>query len=72
VIENRLHWQLGVAFGDDPRGVRNGRSDANLSSLRRMGLSLLTNYRTSKVGIKYQWLTAAWNDDCLAEMSSSG
>jgi predicted transposase YbfD/YdcC len=70
VIENRLHWQLDVAFGEDLRGVRKGRSDANLSSLRRKELSLLKNFRRSKVGIKNQRLTAAWNDDYLAEVSS--
>lgn len=67
-IENRLHWQLDVTFGEDQCRVRKGHADANLSSLRRTALSLLKNNRTSKVGIKNKRLTAAWNDDYLAEV----
>ncbi len=66
-IENRLHWQLDVTFVEDQCRVREGHADANLSSLRRTALSLLKNNRTSKVGIKNKRLTAAWNDDYLAE-----
>lgn len=67
-IENRLHWQLDVTFGEDQCRVRKGHADANLSSLRRTALSLLKNNRTMKVGIKNKRLTAAWNDDYLAEV----
>lgn len=67
-IENRLHWQLDVSFGEDQCRLRKGHSDANFSILRRTALSLLKNNRTSKVGIKNKRLAAGWSNDYLAEI----
>lgn len=67
-IENRLHWQLDVTFGEDQSRIRQGHADANFSILRRTALSLLKNNRTTKVGIKNKRLTAAWNNDYLLEV----
>ena len=51
-IENHLHWQLDVTFGEDQSRLRKGHADANFSILRRTALSLLKNNRTLKVGIE--------------------
>ena len=67
-IENRLHWQLDVSFGEDQCRLRKGHSDANFSILRRTALSLLKNDQTAKVGIKNKRLLAGWNDDYLAQL----
>lgn len=67
-IENRLHWQLDVSFGEDQCRLRKGHSDANFSILRRTALSLLKNNTTAKVGIKNKRLLAGWNDDYLTEL----
>lgn len=67
-IENRLHWQLDVTFGEDQSRIRKGHADANFSILRRTALSLLKNNRTSKVGVKNKRLAAGWNNDYLAEV----
>jgi predicted transposase YbfD/YdcC len=67
-IENRLHWQLDVTFGEDQSRLRKGHADANFSLLRRTALSLLKNNRTSKVGVKNKRLSAGWNNDYLAEV----
>lgn len=67
-IENRLHWQLDVTFGEDQSRIRKGHADANFSILRRTALSLLKNERTSKVGVKNRRLGAAWDDDYLAKV----
>ena len=67
-IENRLHWQLDVTFGEDQSRIRKGHADANFSILRRTALSLLKNNRTKKLGIKNKRLTAAWNNDYLLEV----
>jgi len=67
-IENRLHWQLDVTFGEDQSRIRKGHADANFSILRRTALSLLKNNRTSKVGIKNKRLSAGWDDDYLAQV----
>lgn len=51
-IENSLHWQLDVSFGEDQSRTRLDHAQANLGVLRRMSLSLLKNETSSKVGIK--------------------
>jgi len=67
-IENQLHWQLDVTFGEDQCRIRKGHADANFSVLRRTALSLLKNERTAKVGVKNKRLTAGWNDDYLEKV----
>lgn len=67
-IENRLHWQLDVTFGEDQSRIRKGHADANFSILRRTSLSLLKNERTSKVGVKNRRLSAGWDDNYLAQV----
>lgn len=61
-IENSLHWQLDVTFGEDQCRVRKGHADANLSLLRRTALSLLKNHPRAKMGVKNKRLKAAWSD----------
>ena len=67
-IENRLHWQLDMTFGEDQCRIRKGNADANFSILRRTALSLLKNETTAKVGMKNKRLTAAWNPDYLEKV----
>ena len=62
-IENSLHWQLDVTFGEDQSRIRKGHADANFSLLRRTSLSLLKNNQAIKVGVKNKRLCAAWDDD---------
>jgi predicted transposase YbfD/YdcC len=62
-IENSLHWQLDVTFGEDASRLRKGHADTNFSLLRRTSLSLLKNEQTAKVGVKNKRLCAAWDDD---------
>jgi predicted transposase YbfD/YdcC len=40
-IENRLHWQLDVTFGEDDSRLRKGKGAENFSRLRRVVLNLL-------------------------------
>jgi predicted transposase YbfD/YdcC len=61
-VENNLHWQLDVTFGEDLCRLRKGNSNANFSLLRRTALSLLKNEKTDKIGIKNKRLLAGWND----------
>lgn len=67
-IENRLHWQLDVTFGEDQCRIRKGHADANFSILRRTALSLLKNESTLKVGIKNKRLTAGWDETYLEKV----
>jgi predicted transposase YbfD/YdcC len=67
-IENRLHWQLDVTFGEDQSRIRRGHADANFSVLRRTALSMIKNNHSKKLGVKNKRLTAAWNEDYLLEI----
>jgi len=67
-IENRLHWQLDVTFGEDQSRIRKGHADANFSILRRTALSLLKNERTATVGVKNKRLTAGWDESYLEQV----
>lgn len=67
-IENRLHWQLDVTFGEDQSRLRKGHVDANFSILRRTALSLLKNHHKLKIGIKNKRLAAGWNNEYLAQV----
>lgn len=67
-IENRLHWQLDVTFGEDQSRVRKGHADTNFSILRRTALSMLKNETTAKVGVKNKRLLAGWDDAYLAKV----
>ena len=67
-IENSLHWQLDVSFGEDQCRLRKRHADANFSLLRRTNLSLLKNNRTAKLGVKNKRLKAAYDDDYQLEV----
>ncbi len=67
-IENSLHWQLDMSFGEDRSRIRKGHADANFAIVRRMALSLLKNEKSQKVGVKTKRLTAGWNDDYLEQV----
>jgi len=69
-IENSLHWQLDMSFGEDRSRIRRGHADANFAVVRRMALSLLKNEKGQKVGVKTKRLTAGWNDDYLQQVLS--
>ena len=67
-IENSLHWQLDMSFGEDRSRIRKGHADANFAIIRRMALSLLKNEKSQKVGVKTKRLTAGWNDHYLEQV----
>ena len=67
-IENSLHWQLDVTFGEDKSRVRQGHADTNCSLLRRTALSLLKHEKTAKVGVKNKRLMAGWNEAYLQKV----
>ena len=67
-IEDPLHWQLDMSFGEDRSRIRKGHADANFAVVRRTALSLLKNEKSQKVGVKTKRLTAGWNDDYLEQV----
>lgn len=69
-VENNLHWQLDVSFGEDQRRLRNGHSAENFSRLCRIALNLLKRDRSVKIGIKGKRLNAGWDHDYLLRLIS--
>jgi predicted transposase YbfD/YdcC len=67
-IENRLHWQLDVSFGEDQRRIRKNHGAENFSRLCRMSLNLLKSDKTLKVGIKAKRLRAGWDEPYLLRL----
>jgi len=65
-IENNLHWQLDVSFGEDANRVENRHGAANLALLRKMALSLLKRH-PRKDSIARKRKHAAMNTAFLAE-----
>jgi len=67
-IENALHWQLDVTFGEDKLRIRKGHAPANMSILMRTALGLLKNETTNRRGLKTKRLAAALNPHYLEKV----
>ena len=67
-IENKLHWVLDVAFGEDHSRKRAGHAAQNFSLLNRIALNLLKQDTTVKVGIHGKRLQAAWDHNYLLRL----
>jgi predicted transposase YbfD/YdcC len=66
-IENNLHWQLDVSFGEDRSGIYQRNAGENFATMRRIALSLLKRHRSNEsIGRKRK--TAALDCDFLAEI----
>lgn len=68
-IENRLHWVLDVAFGEDACRIT-GSGAENLGTLRHMAMNLLREENTYKRGIKGKRKRAAWDVRYLEDILS--
>lgn len=70
-VENNLHWQLDVSFGEDQSRIRKGHGAENYSRLSRIALNLLKRDRSVKAGIKAKRLNAGWDHDYLLRLISA-
>ncbi len=66
-IENHLHWQLDVNFGEDDNRVTKRNAAENLALLRRLTLSLLQAH-PAKLSIAKKRFAAALDPDFLEEI----
>ena len=64
-IENQLHWQLDVTFGEDDSRARKDTSPLNLNVLRKTALALLQEVDWGRIGLKKKMFIAALNPDKL-------
>lgn len=67
-IENQLHWQLDVSYGEDKCRVRKGNGAENLSVLRRATLNILKSGTGSKLSIRGRRRKADRNDTYLLNL----
>jgi predicted transposase YbfD/YdcC len=66
-IENNLHWQLDVTFGEDQKRTKERNAVQNLSLLDHLALALLKHH-PDKESIACKRLQAAWNTEFLEEV----
>jgi predicted transposase YbfD/YdcC len=67
-IENSCHWILDVVFLEDDCRVRIGHAAENLAFLRRLALSLLSQEKSVKRGVKTKRFKAALDDHYLLKI----
>jgi len=70
-IENNLHWQLDVAFGEDGSRVQRRHGAENLALLRRLALTLLKRH-AGKQSIACKRYAAALDPAFLEEILAAG
>jgi predicted transposase YbfD/YdcC len=66
-IENNLHWQLDVSFGEDGNQTVNRRGAENLALVRKLALTLLKQH-PGKGSIRNKRQQAGWDTDFLEEV----
>jgi predicted transposase YbfD/YdcC len=66
-IENNLHWQLDITFGEDANRVQRRHGAENLTLVRRLALALLKRH-PGKESMACKRLAAAYNTDFLEEI----
>src|SRR4051794_13041360 len=67
-IENRLHWVLDVAFGEDACRARAGHAARNLAVVRHLALNLLRQDTTRKSSVATKRFAAALDDTYLTTL----
>ena len=71
-IENKLHWTLDVAFGEDKSTKRAGHAAENFSFISKIALNLLMqhdDYRGAKrISIKTRRKKASWSKEYLLDV----
>jgi predicted transposase YbfD/YdcC len=70
-IENSLHWQMDVAFGEDASRVQRRHGAENLALVRRLALALLKRH-PEEASVACKRLSAALDTDFLEETLRAG
>jgi predicted transposase YbfD/YdcC len=70
-IENNLHWTLDVAFGEDSRRIRDGRSGENFALVTRLALMMLKR-APEKRSVNLKRKRASWDADYVGRLLAGG
>jgi predicted transposase YbfD/YdcC len=70
-IENNLHWQLDITFGEDANRVQQRHGAENLALVRRLALALLKRH-PGQESIARKRLAAAYDTGFLKEILEAG
>lgn len=69
-VENKLHWKLDVAMGEDACRIYKERAAENFSALRKLALFYLEKDNSIKGGIAFKHFVAAQNPLYLSKVLS--
>lgn len=67
-VENKLHWQLDISYGEDDCKVRKDNGAENFSVIRRATLNLLKADKKTKAGIKNKRSKAGWDKNYMLQV----
>jgi len=67
-IENELHWCLDIDFREDDCQIKEAKSAENLATIRHIGLNLLKQERSCKLGIGSKRKKAGWDESYLLKV----
>ena len=70
-VENKLHWRLDVAFGEDHNQTTNSSAIENVSILNRIALNIHTQDTETHGSIKLKRLAAGWDNEHLERLIKS-
>lgn len=71
-VENHLHWQLDVTWGEDRRLIRDRTGAQNFALVSRLALMMLRNEKTDRHGAPTKRLRAGWDPDYLLRVLTAG
>lgn len=66
-MENKLHWQLDIAFGEDAGRKRVKNAAQNFSAVFKTALAMLKEY-LAKRSIVIKRKSAGWNNEILMDI----
>jgi predicted transposase YbfD/YdcC len=67
-VENQLHWQLDVSFGEDQSRARTAHAAENLATLRRLALNMIKQDKSKKLGVRGKQKKAGWDNNYLLHL----
>lgn len=67
-LQRNIHWTLDVAFNEDMSRKRIENSAQNFSLITKIGLNILKNDTSTKIGIKGKRLKAGWSNSYLEKL----